>query len=281
MSVWPGKVVICLAVNGLLPTRRDSPHLPVTPREVADEVLELCQLGVAMVHLHARDQAGRPSYKAEDYARIIELIRMEDRAILLSVSTSARLGASLAQRQEVLALDGHCKPDFASLTLGSLNFPRQASINSPDDIMALAASMRAQGIRPELEIFDTGMLNYVRYLESKGLIKPPFWCNLILGGVATAQVSLPEMAALTALLPAGCLWTVGGLGRHQLAANAAALVFGGGVRVGLEDNLWWDQARTAPASNKTLVARVRQLADTLQRPIATPAEIRQWLEATD
>ena len=137
--------------------------------------------------------------------------------------------------------------------------------------------MRDRGIVPELEVFEPGMVAFGRHLVAKGLIDPPCYVNVLLGNPGTARLSPGSLAAFLAEMPDDWTWAVAGIGRHQLAANAMAIAAGGHVRVGLEDNIWLDAARTTPATNEQLVARVARLADELERPLATPADVRRLL----
>ncbi|NLO72476.1 MAG: 3-keto-5-aminohexanoate cleavage protein, partial [candidate division WS1 bacterium] len=239
----------------MVPTRAMTPHAPLTADEIVEQVLHCAELGAAMIHLHARDANGQPTYEKEVYARIIGGIREQREDLVLCVSTSGRTHTEFWQRSQVLELDGDLKPDFASLTLSSLNFAREASMNAPDLVRDLAAKMLERGIRPELECFEVGMINVARYLIDRELVRPPFYFNLILGNLSGAQAHPLSLGAMTSELPAGATLSVGGLGAAQLPATAMALAAGGGVRVGLEDNLWLDEARSELATNAALVER--------------------------
>jgi len=177
----------------------------------------------------------------------------------------------------VLDLEGGLKPDFASLTLSSLNFNKEVSINSPQMIQDLAKKMMKNQIRPELEVFDLGMINYAKYLIRKGLVTSPYYFNLILGNVACAQANMLTLGLMINELPEGSLWSAGGVGNYQLQMNAMAIVAGGGVRVGLEDNIWYDQERTRLASNCDLIERVVNFARALGREPYTAKEARKVL----
>jgi len=267
--------IINFTPTGMIPTKAMTPEVPVQADEIVRQVLEVAGLGVNMVHLHARDEAtGRPTHRKEIYAEIIRGIRAVNREVLISVSTSGRQIAEFEKRSEVLELTGDLKPDFASLTLSSLNFNSQASINSPQMIQDLARKMADHGIRPELEAFDLGMINYAKYLIHKGLIKPPYYFNLILGNIACAQATMLSLGLMINELPENSYWAVGGVGNSQLAMNAMALVAGGGVRVGLEDNIWYDEARTRLATNRELVERVLVIGKALGRRPHTPHAAR-------
>jgi uncharacterized protein (DUF849 family) len=264
--------------TGMIPTREMTPHVPITPEEIVDQVLAVLPLGVTMVHLHARDRdTGRPTSAPEVYAEIIGGIREHDKDVVLCVSTSGREVSAFEQRAAVLELTGELKPDFASLTLSSLNFNQQASLNAPDTIKALARTMLERGIRPELEAFDLGMINYAKYLIRKGLLRPPCYFNCILGNIACAQADLMSLGLMVRELPAGAIWSAGGVGDAQLTMNAMALVAGGGVRVGLEDTIWYDAARTRLATNRELVERTLVMAEALGRRPYRPHEARELL----
>ncbi len=222
----------------MIPTKKMTPHVPVTPDEIIEDVLQAASLGVTIVHLHARDPVtGEPTYKKEIYGEIIRGIRKENTDLILCVSTSGRTYSEFEKRSECLELDGELKPEFASLTLSSLNFNKQASINAPDMIKNLAKKMMGRGIRPELEVFDLGMINYAKYLIKKGLLAPPYYFNLILGNIACAQADMLHLGLMIKDLPKESIWSVGGVGNSQLKMNALSIVAGGGVRIGLEDNI--------------------------------------------
>lgn len=180
-------------------------------------------------------------------------------------------------RARVLDLDGDLKPDMASLTPASLNFSRSASINDPDTVRRLAERMTERGIKPEIEIFDVGMLNYALYLVEKGSLEPPYYFNILLGNIASAQMDPLHLGLILKELPENCMWSAGGIGRAQLPANTLALSLGGGVRVGLEDNIWFDDARTDLASNPRMVERVTQIGHLLGLSPMAPMEMRKRL----
>ncbi len=247
-------------------------------REIAEQVLEAAQLGITSVHLHARRPDGSPAWEVDYFEDIISQIRREDSSLVICVTTSGRVESDLGKRSQVLSIDGTHKPDMASLTLSSMNFATAASLNDPDVVKSLAKTMASKGIRPELEVFDTGMLNYVNYLASKGLLTPPYVVNFIMGGPATVQAEPLELGLMLARLPNNSVWLAGGIGRSQLTAATLALASGGGVRVGLEDNLFFDKARTRLASNRDLVQRVLAIADHLELAPMSPTDFRnRWL----
>ncbi len=273
----PGPLIINLAPTGMVPTKQMTPHVPISTDEILDDVARCHARGAAIVHVHARDENGRPSHRAEHFAPIVAGIRAIDPQLVVCVTCSGRFAPDVDARAEVLTLEGDAKPDMGSLTLGSNNFAKQASVNAPETIRELALRMRERGIVPELEVFEPGMVAFGRHLVAQGLIDPPCYVNVLLGNPGTSRLSPGSLGAFLAEMPDDWTWALAGIGRHQLAANAMAIAAGGHVRVGLEDNVWFDGARTTPATNEQLVERVARLADELERPLATPADVRRML----
>jgi 3-keto-5-aminohexanoate cleavage enzyme len=272
------KFIVNFTPTGMIPTKQMTPYVPITPEEIVNQVAEVATLGISMVHLHARDPfTGEPTYKREIYAEIIHGIRNRYSELILCVSTSGRTFSEFEKRSDCLNLDNDLKPDLGSLTLSSLNFNEQASISTPQMIQDLAGKMLEREIRPELEAFDIGMINYAKYLIRKGLINPPYYFNLILGNIACAQADMLHLGIMIRELPDGSIWSVGGVGNFQLKLNVMGIVSGGGVRVGLEDNIWYDAERTRLATNRELVERIISIAEHLGCKPYTPNEVRELL----
>lgn len=177
---------------------------------------------------------------------------------------------------KVLALPSDLRPDMASLTLSSLNFATGASVNKPDEIRALTEKMQKSKVRPELEIFDLGMIAFAHKLIEEGLLAPPYFFNIILGNVAGAQLNLVSVAALLADLPEDSVVSLGGIGKIQRPAHLLALCCADGVRTGLEDNLWMSKNREA-AKNEDLVRRIVDLAELSERPPENTLRTRERL----
>jgi uncharacterized protein (DUF849 family) len=274
----PNKMIVNLTPTGMVPTRSMSKHAPLSLSEITESIHEAVELGITMVHLHVRDEAESPSSDPEIYAEAIRRIRAFAPELIICASISGRIEKEFEQRAAPLFLDGDVKPDAASLTLSSMNFVRTASENSPEIIKKLALTMLELGIMPELEVFDVGMLNYAHHLIGKKLLQGPFYVNVILGNIATAQMDLSHVGVILNQIPYDWFWSLGGIGDTQLTANAVAIAMGGGVRVGLEDNLYWDSARTRQATNRELIQRVHDLAEIHQREIMPPGELRTKLE---
>ena len=261
--------------TGMIPTKGLTPFVPISVSEIIEDVKRANEIGITMVHLHARDPiTGVPTYKKEIYSKIIKGIRAFAPELVICVSLSGRDFSELLQRGDPLFLENDLKPDMGSLTLSSLNFNKTESINSPDIINNLAKLMQDKGIVPELEAFDIGMINYAKYLEKKGLIQAPFYFNLLLGNISCAQANLLHAGMMINDLPKDALWSLAGIGNAQLKMNSISLAIGGGVRVGIEDNIWFDNARTKLASNSDLLKRVHTLANANGRALMTPREFR-------
>jgi uncharacterized protein (DUF849 family) len=270
-------LIVNLAPTGMVPTKDMTPHVPVSTEEILDDVARCAELGAAIIHVHARDETGAPTHRAEVFAPIIEGIRRIDPELVVCVTCSGRFVSELEKRAEVLELDGNAKPDMGSLTLGSNNFRGQASVSSPEVIKGLAERMKARGIRPEFEVFEPGMVSYGNYLVGKGIIEEPCYVNILLGNIATSPAAIPSLAAFLALIPNRWTWAVAGIGASQLDANLMGIAAGGHVRVGLEDNIWFDRERTELATNPMLVERIRRLAEIAGRPLASPRLVRERL----
>lgn len=271
-------LVIDFTPTGMIPTRSMTPYVPISVTEIIDDVLGAWELGVTKVHLHARDpQTELPTYKMEIYGAIIEGIRKHAPDLVLCVSLSGRTFNKFEERSEVLDLDGALKPDMGSLTLSSLNFNQIASVNSPEMIQKLASRMKEKGIVPELEAFDAGMINYAKYMIRKGLISAPYYFNILLGNIACAQADILYAGLMIRDLPEESFWSLAGIGDSQLKINSVSIAIGGGVRVGLEDNIWYDSSRTTLARNIDLIKRIHVLAEANGRKVMTSEKFRKLL----
>ena len=272
------KLIVNFTPTGMIPTKEMTPFVPIKVSEIIENVHQATEIGITMVHLHARDEiSGEPTYKKELYAEIIEGIRKYASELVICVSLSGRTFSKLEQRSDPLYLEGNLKPDMGSLTLSSLNFNNIASTNSPKMIQDLASVMKERKIMPELEAFDIGMINYANYLEKKHLIKPPYYFNLLLGNIACAQADLLHTGIMIRDLPDNSVFSLAGIGNNQLKMNSLSIAVGGGVRVGLEDNIWFDTSRTKLATNSELLERIHIIAKANSREIMSPKEFREMM----
>ncbi len=276
MTPWP-PLMINVALTGMVPTRKQSRFVPITEKEIIEDGICCLEAGAVSLHLHVRDENEEPDYRADRYAEIITGIRKKFPRAVLCASTSGRIHKEFEKRSEVIGLKGNARPDMASLTLSSLNFPGRASVNEPGMVKDLAQAMLDNGIRPELEVFDSGMVNTARYLQKKEILKDPLFFNLIIGSMHSCQARVSDLVQLRSVLPSGAGWAAGGIGVFQLKANVTAMLMGGHIRVGLEDNLWMDAEKTRPASNIELVERLKRIAAEVGRPLATIDQARKMM----
>jgi uncharacterized protein (DUF849 family) len=261
----------------MMPTSALTPHAPLTCARIVEEVLRCAPAGASMFHLHVREDDESPSCSAARYAQVIDAIRESLPEAVLVASTSGRTHGAFEQRSEVLNLPPESRPDMASLTLGSMNFRYQTSHNSPQMVERLAARMAEQQVKPELEVFELGMMNVAHWLIGRGLLQPPYYFNILLGNFQGAQARASHLGAIVAELPAESLWAVGGVGRFQTRAALYGIAEGYGVRTGLEDNLWLDDERARLATNLEMVSRVKTLAEAVGRPLSSLAHTRAAL----
>jgi uncharacterized protein (DUF849 family) len=267
------KLIINAALTGMVPTKADNPHVPLSPAEIAGDARRCVAAGASIVHLHARDESGQATWRPDVYGEVLQRVREACPEVVLCVSTSGRVFRSFEERSAVLDIE-RPKPEMASLTLGSMNFAKQESVNPPAMIRALATKMQERNIVPELEVFELGMAEYSHYLVKSGILRAPFYANILLGNLGTLGATQTNLELAAKALPAGTVWAGAGIGRFQLEVNTMAIRMGGHVRVGLEDNLWFDEGRTVPATNPQLIERIVRLAREAGRTPASGPEAR-------
>ncbi len=268
------KVIINAALTGMVPTRDDNPHIPLTKDEIVEDAKRVVAAGASVLHLHVRYPDGTAAYEKSSFEQLFIAVRRACPGVIISGSTSGRTVSELEKRAEVL----DAGPDLGSLTMGSLNFPKQASVNAPQTIVGLARRMRERGIIPEIELFDLGMADYARTLVDKGEIPSSIYTNILLGSLGTLGSGAFNLSVMVNALPPGAIWSGAGIGRYQFEMNCLALAMGGHIRVGLEDNIWMDPlTKTDPASNVRLVERIVKVARSMGREPASIREVRQLL----
>lgn len=270
--------IISVAITGSVPRKKDNPAVPISTAEQIESTQEAFEAGASLVHIHVRDKAENPSSDPERFQRVQEGIRRHCPGMIVQFSTGGR-GRDQSERGSML----HLKPDMASLATGSVNFPTFVYENPPDFIAGLARTMKENGIKPEIEIFDLAMLYNAARLVKEGLLEEPPHVQFVFGipGALPARREILEfqLSELKQVLP-GATWTAAGLSRHQLEVNHWALELGGHCRTGLEDNIRFDRDRLA-AGNGELVARVARLAGDYGRHAASPEEARKLLGLSD
>ncbi|OQX29899.1 MAG: hypothetical protein B0D92_01325 [Spirochaeta sp. LUC14_002_19_P3] len=266
------KLIITLALTGNVPTKALNESTPMTPEEIADQIEEGMEQGVSIAHLHARDENGEPTHSRACFEAILNEIQRRSLNVITQCSTGARGGENTPEcRGQMLDLPF----EMASLSAGSSNFPDSVNANSPRLIAALAEKMYANGIKPEIEAFDSAMITNTSYLLKKGILKSPLHFNMVMNVPGSIAGSIKNLLFMSEIIPPGSTWTVCGIGSAQVPMLTAGILLGGHVRTGLEDTL--SLRKGVPATNRTLVERVLRIAGELGREIASPAEAREIL----
>jgi 3-keto-5-aminohexanoate cleavage enzyme len=265
-------LIITVAPVGAEVTRKETPYIPLTPQEIAEECCRAWNEGASIAHLHARDKDGNSTQDPGVYCEIIELVRAKT-DMIIQVSTGGAVGMTARERVQPVSL----KPEMATLTCGTVNFGDGIFTNSLGDMETFARAIRENGVKPEFEIFDAGMIDNARRLALKKLIDLPGHFDFVMGVPGGISGDPRNLMHLISLLPQdGSTWTVAGIGRHQLPLGAMAVILGGNVRVGFEDNIHYTRGVLAK-SNAELVARIARIAAELGRPVAGPGEVRRIL----
>jgi uncharacterized protein (DUF849 family) len=285
------KVMISCAVTGSADTPGRNPAVPVTPEQIANSCLDAAKAGAAIVHIHVRDpKTTKPSMDKALYRETVERIREKNSDVLINLTTGpgARffhdekdpskpsadsvLKGPAERVQHVMEI----KPEICSLDMGSLNMGERVFVNTPSHLKAMALAIKDAGVTPELEVFETGHLLLAKKFLEDGLVKGPGMFQICLG-ISWGQPATPEaMSYMRSLLPADATWFAFGISLHQFPMAAQAVLLGGHVRVGLEDNLYLERGKLAP-SNAALVAKAAKIVELLGCGVATPAEARTML----
>ena len=265
------KLIITAALTGAEVTREHNPNLPVTPAEIAAAAYECYQAGASIAHLHVRSASGEPTQSAEVFKETIDLIK-EKCDMIIQVSTGGAIGMSAEERLQPVFL----KPEMATLSAGSVNFGDGVFLNPPEYLEEFAKAMRENGVKPEIEVFDVGMINNAAHLVKKGLLSEPNHYDFVMGVPGGIPGTVKHLLHMVESIPSGSTWSVAGMGRTELSLGTVAIVLGGHVRVGFEDNIYYEKGVLAK-SNAQLVERIVRVAEIHQRPVATPFEARKIL----
>jgi 3-keto-5-aminohexanoate cleavage enzyme len=267
--------IICVAITGSLPTKENNPAVPITIAEQVESTHEAFEAGATIAHCHVRDDEGKPTSDPERFARLKEGLEKHCPGLIVQLSTGGRSGAGEV-RGGMLPL----RPDMASLTTGSNNFPTRVYENPPDLIDWLAAEMLKYDVKPELECFDLSHILKAKEMQDKGQIKGTPYVQFVMGVKnampADRDVFDYYIRTVHRLFGADAPWCAAGIGSQQIVLNDWAVSSGGHARTGLEDNVRLDRDRLAP-SNAALVRRVVDLCDRYERPVATWAQAREIL----
>jgi 3-keto-5-aminohexanoate cleavage enzyme len=269
------KLIITAAVCGSAPTREQNPNVPYSPKEIAQEALKCWRAGASVVHVHVRDpKTGQPDFKREFFKEVVERVRAES-DMLINLTTSA-FSIKDPNPDEARLMPAELGPDLCSLDVGSLNFRGNVFINSAEWVEKAAKRMQQKKVKPEMEVFEVGHVLQAADLVEKGLIEAPPYFQICLGIKWGAPADLPSLLSFVDRLPQGALWSVLATGANQLPLTTHAMLMGGNVRVGFEDNLYLSRGVKAK-SNADFVERTVKLARILGREVATCAEAREIL----
>jgi len=274
MSDLSNKVILTVAPTGAWPSKEDTPYIPLQPKEIAEEVYACWKAGASIAHLHVRDDAGKSSMSFDKFTETVNLIRATDCDIVLNLTTSGQLGLADEDRmRHIKAL----KPELASYDCGSMNWLHTTVFeNSPRFLEKLGTTMQENHIKPEIEVFDAGMVTNAIYYLKKGILKGPLHFQFVLGAAGGMDATVENLMFLRTLIPAGSTWGALGIGKGHLPIMFAALALGGHARVGMEDNIFYSKGVLAK-SNVEFVERTKRIAAELNKQIATPSEARAIL----
>jgi uncharacterized protein (DUF849 family) len=265
------KTIVNFCPTGMVPRKSDTPHVPVSVSEIVEQVHEAAELGITIVHLHARHENGEPAWQPEIYQEIFERVRKHCPELIICGSTSGREVSEFEKRSAVIEL----QPDMCSLTLSSLNFVDNASVNEPEIIRKLAEKMNRFGVKAELECFGLGMVNMGKYLIGKGIVETPAYWNLLFGNIAGIQGTLSHMGTASSDIPDSHYVSFAGIGSAQHPVTSTAVAMGYGVRIGVEDNIWYDKSKRSKATNIDLLKRIHKLIDIHEKGVMPPRDLRK------
>ncbi len=277
MADLDNKVILTVAPTGAWPSKQDTPYIPLQPEEIFKDVYDCWKAGASIAHIHVRDDEGKSSMDYNKFKKTVELIRASDCDIVLNLTTSGKLYLPDEERfQHVIDL----KPDLASYDCGSMNWLHTSVFeNSPTFLEKLGKVMQENGVKPEIEIFDAGMVYNALYYLKKGILKAPLHFQFVLGAAGGMTATVENLVFLKSLIPADATWGALGIGKGHLPILYTALALGGHVRVGMEDNILYSKGRLA-TSNAEFVERTKRTAAEMGKEIATPAEARAILGLT-
>ena len=269
------EMIITAALVGSRPTKKMNPAVPYSPKEITDAAVECYKAGAAIAHIHVRDpMTGANEFKMEYFKEILDGIREKcDMIVNLTTTASHLQGPDVGKRRLGPVF---LKPDICSFDLGSVNFSDRVFLNPPDWAEEAAKCMKENDVKPEIEVFDTGHISQAIDLIQKGLIKSPPYFQICMGVKWGIEASAENLLFMKSKLPSGAVWSVLGVGKAQLPMITMAMILGGNVRVGFEDNIYLKQGVLA-SSNAQMVEMAVDLAERLGRQVVTPKEARRIL----
>ena len=267
------KVIITVATTGAWPSKKDNPNIPLTPKEIAEDVFECWKAGAAIAHLHMRDDDGQGTMDKEKFRETILLIR-EKCDIIINCTTSGDLNATDENRMAHLI---ELKPEMASYDAGSMNWMHNSLfLNTPQFLEKLGATMIENQVKPEIEIFDAGMVYNALYYLKKGFLKAPLHFQFVLGAAGGTAATVENLVYLKSLIPEDSTWSALGIGSGHIPIMLTGIAMGGHLRVGMEDNVFYAKNQLA-TSNAELVARAARLIRESNKTVASSEDARNIL----
>jgi 3-keto-5-aminohexanoate cleavage enzyme len=271
------KLFITAAITGSRITCEITPHIPLTPEDIVQSAYECWQAGAAIVHIHVRDpNTGLATQDVEIFKQVVKPLR-EKTDLILCLTTSGIPGRNLSTEERLAPVD--LKPELASFDAGSINLGGTVFINSPEFLDRAAEKMRESGVKPEIEIFDLGMIITSRRMRDQGKLSEPLHFQFVMGTPWGAPATPKSFLHLYEHIPDNSTWSIIGIGRGHLPMSMMALAMGGHIRVGLEDNIYYSRGVLAE-TNAQFVDRIVRISREYGREIATPAEARDILSIT-
>lgn len=269
--VFLEKLIITAAISGAEVTKDHNPNVPYTVEEIGREAQSAYEAGASIIHLHVREDDGTPTQDKDRFKACMDEILKRCPDVIIQPSTGGAVGMTDDERLQPIELN----PEMATLDYGTLNFGGdEIFINTETTIKYFGEKMIERGIKPEIEVFDKGMVDYAIRFEKQGYLEKPMHFDFVLGVQMAATVR--DLSFMVDSIPPGSTWTVAGIGRHEMPLAAVAIAMGGHVRVGFEDNIYLERGVLAK-SNGELVEKVVRIAKELGRQIASPDEARQIL----
>lgn len=267
------KVILTVATTGAWPQKKDTPYIPLQPEEIADEICACAKAGASIAHIHVRDDENQASMSFEKFEQTVKLVRSRC-DIVINLTTSGGLGLLDEIRMKPFV---ELKPEMASFDCGSMNWMHSTVFeNNPKFLEKLGLTMQENNVKPEIEVFDAGMVYNALYYLKKGILKAPLHFQFVLGVPGGMTATVENLMYLKSLIPQDATWGALGIGKQHLPIMYAALALGGHVRVGMEDNIYYRSGELA-RSNVEFIERTKRIATELDKQIATPAEARAIL----
>ncbi|MDD3142219.1 MAG: 3-keto-5-aminohexanoate cleavage protein [Lachnospiraceae bacterium] len=273
MGIHDNKVILTVATTGAWPKKENTPYVPLTPIEIADEIVRCSEAGASVAHIHVRDKDFNASMDFDNFKEVVDSVRKRC-DIVVNLTTSGGIGLTDEVRIKPFY---ELKPEIASFDCGSMNWQNSCVFeNSPQFLEKLANAMNDVNVKPEIEIFDAGMMYNAMYLLKKGFLKAPLHFQFVLGAAGGMTATVQNLMFLYSLLPEGSTWGALGIGQGHLPIMLTTLALGGHVRVGMEDNIMYSKGILA-TSNVQFVERTKSIVQEIGKTIATPDEVREIL----